>query len=154
VTEPSDTSKSSSVNRLLGLHLDTIGIVSIEEIVGNAAAIRMLVRQNVDLEQLAGQLRATVERQEVDLNKHGENALLRDANAALEQQLRVYEGYQRAYAEKKWAARLGAILQLLSSVAVGVGVNLSTPTISVGGLALIAIGTSIALAGIYVAYKA
>jgi hypothetical protein len=88
-----------------------------------------------------------------DLAAHHESTGLRDKNASLEEQLRAYEGYERDLKEKQWAARLGALLQLLSSLAVGVGVNLSTPAPSIGGVSLILVGTSVAVAGIYVAYK-
>ena len=126
-----------STIRLLGLQPDGIGTVSIEELAGNVAAVRMLVRQYFELEEATDQLRKTVERQEGELGKRGENALLRNSVAALEQQLRVYEEYEKAYSNKKWTSRLGSFLQLVSSVAVGVGVNLSTPALTTAGGALL-----------------
>ncbi len=113
----------------------------------------MLVHQYYELEKLAESLRQANQRHEEELSKRGENELLRNKVAALEQQLNIYEDFAQAYADKKWAARLGAFMQLVSSIAVGIGVNLSTPTASLGGVVLVALGVVIAAVGIYVASK-
>ncbi|WP_341888813.1 hypothetical protein [Variovorax sp. YR752] len=142
-----------SVGKILGLDPDGIGSVSIEDIVGSAPAVKMLVHQYYELEKAAERLRLANLKYEEEISKRGENELLRNSVAALEQQLSIYEDFERAYANKKWAARLGAFMQLVSSVAVGIGVNLSTPTPSVGGVVLIALGVVIAIVGIYAASK-
>lgn len=148
-----DAHVSPTVGKLLGLDPDGIGRVSIEDIVGSAPAVKMLVHQYYELEKVAERLRQSNLKYEDELGKRGENELLRNSVAALEQQLSIYEDFERAYANKKWAARLGAFIQLVSSVAVGIGVNLSTPTASVGGVVLIALGVVIAIVGIYAASK-
>lgn len=148
-----DSRVPQSVGKLLGLDPDGIGSVSIEDIVGSPPAVKMLVYQYYELEKVAERLRQANLKFEQELSKRGENELLRNSVAALEQQLSIYEDFERAYANKKWAARLGAFMQLVSSVAVGVGVNLSTPTASVGGVVLIALGVVIAIIGIYAASK-
>jgi hypothetical protein len=148
-----ENSVPASVVRLLGLRSDNIGSVSIEELAGNVPAVRMVVRQYLELEESNGQLRLTIQRHEGELSKGGENEQLRNKVAALEQQLNIYEDYAKAYATKKSAARIGAFLQLLSSVAVGVGVNLSTPVLSTGGTSLVVLGMIVATTGIYLASK-
>lgn len=142
-----------NVGKFLGLDPDGIGSVSIEDIVGSAPAVKMLVHQYYELEKVAERLRQANLKYEEELSKRGENELLRNSVATLEQQLSIYEDFERAYANKKWAARLGAFMQLMSSVAVGIGVNLSTPTASVGGVALVGLGVVIAIVGIYAASK-
>lgn len=148
-----DTGVPPSVGKLLGLDPGGIGSVSIEDIVGSVPAVKMLVRQYYELEKVADGLRRTNLKYEEELSKRGENELLRNSVAALEQQLSIYEDFERAYANKKWAARLGAFMQLVSSVAIGIGVNLSTPTASLGGVMLIALGVVVAAIGIYTSSK-
>lgn len=148
-----DSNVPASMVRMLGLGSDSIGSVSIEELAGNIAATRMIVRQYLELEESIGQLRLTNQRHENELSKRGENEQLRNKVAALEQQLTIYEDYAKAYATKKWAARFGSFLQFVSSVAVGIGVNLSTPVLSTGGISLVALAVIVATAGIYLASK-
>ena len=108
------TKPRSNRPAVLGLSTDSIGDLHPADLIDNMTALKMLLYRYGEY---------------IDENKRLERRV-----ASLETELQIYTSYRDGYGKKKGNSRTSATLNLIGTVLVGFGVNLSTPTITTGGI--------------------
>lgn len=118
-----NTKKEKST--ILGLSAEEVAGLSLNEIVNNEVATKMLL--------------------------HYYNQIARE-NESLKNDLNTLNTYVNAYNETKKGARIGTVLMAISNITVAFGVNLLTSNDYIPGTLLMLIGISLAGYGLFLAY--
>lgn len=111
---------------MLGVSTTELAGLSVEELTGNATAIKMMIHY---YKQLV------------------------DENRTLRNEVNTLKTYVSAYDTTKSNAATGALLLAVSNISIGFGVNLqSTPQAGHAGLGSLIIGAALVVAGIYCSF--
>jgi hypothetical protein len=114
---------------VLGLPTDAIGDLQVSDLVGNVAALKMLLHKYSDYIE--------------------ENRDLQGKLAALQTELKIYTAYRDGYGQRRSDSRTAATLSFLGTVLVGFGTNLSTPVFTTGGTVTLGAGAVVSLLAVY-----
>lgn len=113
-------------NSILGVPIDTLAGLSVEELYQNKTAITMLV--------------------------HYYKNLL-DDNMSIKNQLNTYTSYKQAYAIRRHYTFISALLFLCGNTVTAFGVNILTSASSVSGIATFSSGLLITLLGTFFSFR-
>ena len=133
-SERPDPKKSPKARRaVLGLSPDEIGALRVEDLVNNELVLKMLLFRYGEY---------------IDENKS-----LQSEIESLQAELQIYVAYREGYGQRRTNSRTAASLNLIGTVLVGIGTNLSTPTLTVGGAVTFGAGVIVAFMGLYFSWR-